>query len=55
MSINLLLCIKELICGLTLPNLNVCDIPVSMKPHYFVAPVHIINFYIHRNFEALSA
>lgn len=46
---------KEHICVLILSNLNVCDIPVSMKPSYLVAPVHIIDFYIHRDFEALSA
>lgn len=46
---------KEHICRLTLSNLNVCDIPVSMKPSYLVAPVHIIDFYIQTDFEALSA
>lgn len=54
MYINLLLYTKEHICRLTLSNLNVCDIPVSMKPSYLVAPVHIIDFYIQTDFEALS-
>ena len=46
---------KDHICRLTLSNLNVCDIPVNMKPSYFVAPVHIIDLYIQRDFEAPSA
>lgn len=54
MYINLLLYIKVHICGLTLLNLNVCDIPVTIKPSNLVASVHIIDFCIHRDSETLN-
>lgn len=40
MYMKLLLCTRVYICVLTLSNLSVCDISVSMKCSYLVAPVH---------------